>query len=443
MHTCVCVPFWSCWVVSFSLLNTVILEPWCEVRPFSRPRCGSTSVLGSYSDPVCLALPPRSSQSFGNAVCPSTWESSVTLAFFPSDIIRRVQSEACTKNYLRATKFLTKNAPKFSPKCCAFVLWFRRNPTKFPPKNQENSPTSFCRRARRRHQDLHVAPDQRKLLSLWNSKFIRSANLILFAKNSLKKILLPRISRGREIHSELRTNSSGIIAVTVCCQSVTALSISIFMLWGQVLAQALPFGRSGSGSFYFLSSHCSPNTGGRRFYCYSSPIKVNTWTVRFWPKMTFFGGPRIGPEPNCLLGPEPNCPKWAFLIKIVCFISLWNHYKNRAFRETRLKRSKIGKPKNTNFSHIWKQSEGAYKNTVVLQLMTWTKTALFKKKQKQSKKGTTKQQQRKGEQHEFQIGEVWGWDFERMKFLRNKKARSKRERKIEKKWIKKYLGKKR
>ena len=30
--------------------------------------------------------------------------------------VARLQSEFCTKDFLRATNFLTKNAPKFSPK---------------------------------------------------------------------------------------------------------------------------------------------------------------------------------------------------------------------------------------------------------------------------------------------------------------------------------------
>ena len=42
-------------------------------------------------------------------------------------------------------------------------------------------------------------------------------------------------------------------------------------------------------------------------------------------------------------------------INICCLINLWSRYRNIVFGETQLKRSKIGKPKNTNFSHFWKQ----------------------------------------------------------------------------------------
>ena len=39
--------------------------------------------------------------------------------------------------FARATKFLTKNAPKFSQKCLSlkgFILWVRKNPAKLPAK---------------------------------------------------------------------------------------------------------------------------------------------------------------------------------------------------------------------------------------------------------------------------------------------------------------------
>ena len=56
--------------------------------------------------------------------------------------------------------FVTKNAPKLSPKCLSLCSVGQKNPAKFPPnfppnfpnfpaKNQKNSPTSFCRSAGR------------------------------------------------------------------------------------------------------------------------------------------------------------------------------------------------------------------------------------------------------------------------------------------------------
>ena len=80
--------------------------------------------------------------------------------------VARLQSEFCTKDFFRATNFLTKNVPNFPRKFWAFVLWVRKNPGKFPPnfplnfpnfpakKSTKNSPTSFCRSAGRRSR-LH------------------------------------------------------------------------------------------------------------------------------------------------------------------------------------------------------------------------------------------------------------------------------------------------
>ena len=75
--------------------------------------------------------------------------------------VARLQSEFCTKDFLRATHFLTKHAPKFSPIFFCLCFVGQKNPGKFPPnfplnfpnfpaKNQKkNSPTSFCRSAGR------------------------------------------------------------------------------------------------------------------------------------------------------------------------------------------------------------------------------------------------------------------------------------------------------
>ena len=49
--------------------------------------------------------------------------------------VARLQSEFCTKDFFRATNFVTKNAPKFSPKFLrAFVKKTRKIPSKFPTK---------------------------------------------------------------------------------------------------------------------------------------------------------------------------------------------------------------------------------------------------------------------------------------------------------------------
>ena len=75
--------------------------------------------------------------------------------------VARLQSEFCTKDFFRATNFLTKNAPKFSPKflslCSVGQKKSRKIPSKFPTKfskfpcekSKKNSPTS-CRSAGRK-----------------------------------------------------------------------------------------------------------------------------------------------------------------------------------------------------------------------------------------------------------------------------------------------------
>ena len=74
----------------------------------------------------------------------------------------RLQSEFCTKDlFVRATNFLTKNAPNFSPNILSLCSVGQKNPGKFPPnfplnfpnfpaKNQKKSPASFCRSAGRK-----------------------------------------------------------------------------------------------------------------------------------------------------------------------------------------------------------------------------------------------------------------------------------------------------
>ena len=78
-----------------------------------------------------------------------------------------LQSEFCTKDFFRATNFLPKNAPKFSPKFLSLCsVGQKKIPGKFPPnfplnfpnfpaKNlKKNSPTSLCRSAGRRNRRM-------------------------------------------------------------------------------------------------------------------------------------------------------------------------------------------------------------------------------------------------------------------------------------------------
>ena len=76
--------------------------------------------------------------------------------------VARLQSEFCPKDFLRATNFLTKNAPKFSPKFLSLYSVGQKKSHKSPPqishqipqislrKIKKKSPTSFCRSAGRR-----------------------------------------------------------------------------------------------------------------------------------------------------------------------------------------------------------------------------------------------------------------------------------------------------
>ena len=55
--------------------------------------------------------------------------------------VARLQSEFCTKEFFRATNFLTKNAPKFSPKCLSLCSVGQKNPRKILSK----LPTKFSK----------------------------------------------------------------------------------------------------------------------------------------------------------------------------------------------------------------------------------------------------------------------------------------------------------
>ena len=98
--------------------------------------------------------------------------------------VARLQSEFCTKDFFRATNFVTKNAPKFSPKflslCSVGQKKSRKIPSNFPTKfskfpcekSKKNSPTSFCRSGGRSFSWNWVVPrlltGRLKLLSIQN-----------------------------------------------------------------------------------------------------------------------------------------------------------------------------------------------------------------------------------------------------------------------------------
>ena len=66
--------------------------------------------------------------------------------------VARLQSEFCTKDFFRATNFLTKNAPKFSPKFLSLCSVGQKNPRKIPSK----FPTEFskfpCEKSKKIHR---------------------------------------------------------------------------------------------------------------------------------------------------------------------------------------------------------------------------------------------------------------------------------------------------
>ena len=57
--------------------------------------------------------------------------------------VARLQREFCTKDFFRATNFLTKNAPKFSPKFLSLCSVGQKKPGKFPPNFPLNFPNSL------------------------------------------------------------------------------------------------------------------------------------------------------------------------------------------------------------------------------------------------------------------------------------------------------------
>ena len=81
----------------------------------------------------------------------------------------RLQSEFCTKDFFRATNFLTKNAPKFSPNilslCSVGQKKSRKIPSKFPTKFSKFS----CEKSPKKFTD-ELLQERRKNVSLgWHT----------------------------------------------------------------------------------------------------------------------------------------------------------------------------------------------------------------------------------------------------------------------------------
>ena len=67
--------------------------------------------------------------------------------------VARLQSEFCTKDFFRATNFVTKNAPKFSPKFLSLCsVGPEKNPAKFPPNFPLNFPNLPAKNKKKIHR---------------------------------------------------------------------------------------------------------------------------------------------------------------------------------------------------------------------------------------------------------------------------------------------------
>ena len=66
--------------------------------------------------------------------------------------VARLQSEFCTKDFFGATNFLTKNAPKFSPKFSSLCsVGQKKIPGKFPPNFPLNFPNFPAKNQKKNH----------------------------------------------------------------------------------------------------------------------------------------------------------------------------------------------------------------------------------------------------------------------------------------------------
>ena len=64
--------------------------------------------------------------------------------------VARLQNEVCTKDFFRATKFVTKNAPKFSPKIFSLHSVGQKKSRKIPAKFPTKFPCEKSKKVRRR-----------------------------------------------------------------------------------------------------------------------------------------------------------------------------------------------------------------------------------------------------------------------------------------------------
>ena len=102
----------------------------------------------------------------GDEISSRTWHSAEEprerAARLQSEIVRVavLQNKVCTKDFVRGTNYLTKNAPKFSPKVLSLYFVGQKNSPQNSfqisrkislPKMKKKSPTSFCRGTGRRN----------------------------------------------------------------------------------------------------------------------------------------------------------------------------------------------------------------------------------------------------------------------------------------------------
>ena len=66
--------------------------------------------------------------------------------------VARLRSEICTKDFFQATNFLTKNAPKFSPKCLSLCSVGQKKSRKIPSKFPTKFSTFPCEKSKEIHR---------------------------------------------------------------------------------------------------------------------------------------------------------------------------------------------------------------------------------------------------------------------------------------------------
>ena len=84
--------------------------------------------------------------------------------------VARLQSEFCTKDFFRATNFLTKNAPKFPPKFLSLYSEGQKKSHKIPAKLPTKFPKFPCKKSKKNTitiQNLGRATQVSSYLTLW------------------------------------------------------------------------------------------------------------------------------------------------------------------------------------------------------------------------------------------------------------------------------------